>query len=32
MIIADENIDVRIISFLRASNINVYVVIENIQD
>ena len=29
MIIADENIDARIISFLRASDIEVYSVIEN---
>ena len=29
MIIADENIDARIISFLRASNIDVYAVLEN---
>jgi predicted nuclease of predicted toxin-antitoxin system len=29
MIIADENIDARIISFLRASKIDVYAVIEN---
>ena len=29
MIIADENIDARIISFLRTSNIEVYAIIEN---